>query len=495
MTLAPGLCAEFPATPLRLFLGTLPSKKVEQRLSRDLLPVHAWFASRKRVKEQANEFLELDLASCDAELMLRYCGIPFIRRYLFHELVDRQLTLIETGKAAPLPDIGLAKCLEDCMSTAVAPRMEFELEQLRRWPRANGNMENGGITHQNDNVSGGVSSSFPSSSSSNVSSAPVEAHDLLFLMREVENRTYPLAPDAEMQARPFFPKQRVQAGAEALVRLFQHQGGSAAPSPVLSDKKDVRLLQRQSPGDAVRIGGVEKMRPADVTAYFRFVGERLVFPAAGGGSSKKKGVDTPAPASFFRQALMGNVFKKIATHPAYIESLSTYWSREAGWEEPGSNPSDVPSSSSSSSFPASLPPTLSRAVCGQQTMFPALKWRAQYLYTSPDIARRRWRTENTTIPLMRLFPLLGRPAAEDLAAALVTESLWAKLGISTADGSDASPLQEHILRELKDHINRVSAAFERNPEELGTQMLEGAHLLCPPVTTGTSTSSEPHNKN
>lgn len=73
-----------------------------------------------------------------------------------------------------------------------------------------------------------------------------------------------------------------------------------------------------------------------------------------------------------------------------------------------------------------MPHEVACAVCLQQSLFPAIKFRAAYMYTSPDIARRHWRSDGV-IPLLRLFPVLGNSVAHHLAAGVLVESEWAKM--------------------------------------------------------------------
>lgn len=415
----PGLCADFPVTPFRLFMGTLPAKKIEHQFQTQFQPVYAWLSSRKRVKEQASEYLELDLASCDTELLLRYCEIPFIRRFVFSELVDKQLTLVETGKAAPLPDSGLLQCIEDCMKL-LSPRVDAEIQQLQTLvsSKAAGQTEPG-----NRNV---------------------EPYDLLHLIYKAEINLCSGIPDAEMQARAFLCRQHVE---ECLSTLFKDLGSaeSGTPTPMIVprvDKKEQKLLQRQIPPDTTRIGSVAKWRPSDVTTYYRFMGQKV---AAG--------------RSFFTQALYGHTFRKIATNPLYLQQLSLNWARYTGLDP--------------AAEPLVMSDELSKAVCAQQLLFPALKLKAQYLYTSPDVARRQWRTDRTLIPLFRLFPLLGKPAAEDLAAQLVVEAIWKRV----PQLEEGSPANQNVLRELKRQVEAQSALHDKQSEELNKTIMEGVHAL------------------
>lgn len=499
MAFLPGVCAEMPVSAFRLFLGTLPSKSVEQRLLVDCLPIHYWFSSRKRVKEQANEFLELDMGSCDPELLLRYSSIPFIRRHLFHELVDRQLSLMETGKAISMPDSRLFSCLEECVG-ALSPRLNWERQQLKECAIS-------ALVNRRREPSGAMTSHRGSRSNESHSST-VEPCDILYLMRQWERspsclNTYSLSfpddetigcgeLDPEMQARAFLCKSRVEKCFFDLASLLCVDGdtGEAAKGDenhgkkesrssstlVLPlEKKELKLFQRQQPKDAVRIGATEKMRPVDVAAYYRFMGERFFGKRDRRQTEDKCRRTGSTPPSFFHQALVGNAFHKIATHPAYLQSISMYWAKECGLDPAASL--------------TTMPILLAKAVCAQQQSFPAIKLQSQFLYTSSDLARRRWRSDDV-IPLMRLFPLLGKRMAEEMAASLVMEAIWAAMRIP---GEEENPIEEIRLREIKKRTEAAAEAFEHHPEEVYALVLEGARARChvhsPPVSSSFTPSS------
>lgn len=437
MSIFPGLCGELAATNYRVFLGTLPTLAIEERFLRQVQAVFPWYASRKRVKEQANEFLEIDLASCDPELLLRYTHVYYARRQIYDELVDRQLTLMETGKAARVADTALLNCLAE-VNAAVTPRLHYELHALQQ-------AKKGCRVPQRRELN---------------PDAPLEAHDYLCMMRVVEEDAYGV-PDAEMQARAYLPRDLLEAKAKELAGLFfagTSQSGSSssitsagaalAKKRAALDKKDQKLLQRMIPSDYTKVGSVEKLRPVDVTTLYRFTGERLC------GQPADK---------FFARCLWAHVFRKVATHPAYLQRASLYWARHSGLDR----------QSASSTMPAEL----AAAVCAQQTLFPALKFRSQYLYTSPDMARQQWRADHV-VPLLRLFPLLGAPAAEDLAAQMVVEGEWAKLGLAP----DANLLQDAVLRNVKDMVESMASLYESNVDAVLKRVEEGAKTVCPPLS-------------
>ncbi|GET90896.1 hypothetical protein, conserved [Leishmania tarentolae] len=425
MSVFPGLCGDVAATNYRVFLGTLPNLAVEERFLRQLQPVFPWYASRKHVKEQASEFLEIDLASCDPELLLRYTHVYYVRRQLYDELMDRQLTLIETGKAAKVADSALLACLAE-VNAAITPRLQYELHLLQQAKKACR------VPHRRELNP----------------EAALEVHDYLCMMRIVEEDAAEI-PDAEIQARAYLPREVLEAKAKELAAMFF--GGSSAASRstgVALERKEQKLLQRMIPADYNKVGAVEKLRPVDVTALYRFTGERVCGQPAG---------------KPFARALWGHIFRKVGSHPLYLQRASLYWARHSGLD---------PQSATST-----MSADLAAAVCLQQALFPALKYRFQYLYTSPDMARQQWRTDHV-VPLLRLFPLLGAPAAEDLAAQLVIEGEWAKLGIE----ADTNLLQDTVLRQLKDMVEQVSTLYERNIDAVLKRVEDGAKVLCPSLS-------------
>lgn len=433
MSVFPGLCGEIAAVPYRLFLGTQPVLAVEERLLRQLQAVFPWYASRKRVKEQANDFVELDLASCDAELMLRHSHVYYVRRQVHDELIDKQLTMIETGKSIKMADPALLGCLAEC-NTSITRRLNFELHTLQAAKR---------------------SCDAPYRRELNPA-AVLEPYDYLCMMRVAEEDACGV-PDAEMRARAFLPRDLIEAKAHELTAMLLGEADKKAAGTI--DKRDARLLQRLVPGDYAKIGCIDKIRPADVTTLYRFVGERASkLPAT--------------PENCFRRSLYGHVCRKFASHPAYLKGISVYWARHCGMDAC----SDL----------TTMPTDLAEAVCAQQAMFPALKFRAQYLYTSPEVARQQWRTDSV-IPLMRLFPTFGAQAAEDLAAAMVVEAEWARLQLEP----EKSPLQESVVRAMRQFIDQMGGMYDSNCDAVLKRVEEGAKASCPPLSEAETRAMQP----
>lgn len=415
----PGLCGELTATPFRVFLGTLPTLAVEERFLRQLQPVYAWYSSRKRVKEQANEFIEIDLASCDPELLLRYSHVYYVRRQLFEELVDKQLTLLDTGKAPKMADPALLECLRSC-NADIADRLNYEVRQLQMAKRA---------------------ACVPGRRELDPN-APLEIHDYACMMRLVEEDTCGVE-DAEMKARAYLPRDLVEAKVSYLTKRLL---GSDAKGAL--DKKDVKLFNRMIPPDYVKVGSIEKLRPCDVTAYFRFYGERI----------SKVNLE-----NYFKRALWGHVYRKFATHPSFLQGISMYWARHSGLD--------------TSTHANTMPKELASAVCHQQSLFSAIKFRSQYSYTSPDIARQTWKRD-VVIPLMRLFPLVGAQIAEDLAAGILVEAFWSGLSL----GEDADLFGDSLARSVRQFVDEVGNTYEVTADAVLKRVEDGCKVAVPKLT-------------
>ncbi|CCW61558.1 unnamed protein product [Phytomonas sp. EM1] len=425
MSICPGICGELAVAPYRLFLGTLPELSVEKRFLRQFHAVFPWYALRKRVREQSNEFIEIDLAACDPELILRYAHVYYSRRQVQDELIEKQMTTLETGRPINLADASLLECLTGC-DALISRRLEYELHQMQKAKRACN------VPHRRELNPEDI----------------LEPHDYLCMMRVVEEDMCGVK-DAEMKARAYLPRGLVECKAHEFIGTLlgdmvpQKEGGCSL------DKKDQKLLQRLIPIDYAKVGCVQKLRPVDVTTYYRFVGERL---------------NRFDPIKqYFKRCLYGHVCRKMATHPGYLRSISMYWARHSGLD------------------PVSTLTTMSlelaEAVCVQQSLFPALKFHSQFLYASPDLMRQTWRT-GRVIPLMRLYPLLGAAAAEDLAAGMVVEAEWARLSLS----SQSAPFQESVLYTMREAIEQASDWYISNLGALLDRVQEGVKVICPPLS-------------
>ncbi|CAD2217976.1 hypothetical protein AGDE_05227 [Angomonas deanei] len=248
--------------------------------------------------------------------------------------------------------------------------------------------------------------------------------------------------DAEMKARAFLPRALIDRKA---AKLVEHLIGK---SDFTLDKKDQKTLSRLVPGDYTKVGCVEKVRPVDVATVFRFVGER--------------GAKLPA-GEYFKRALWGHAFRKYATHPAYLSSISSYWAKECGLDK--------------ESALSTMPMDLAKAVTLQQNLFPAHKYRAQYLYCSTDIARQQWKSDSV-IPLLRLFPTLGSQCAEDLAASVIVDSEWSKLKLT----EDDNPTQEGVVREVRRIVEEAGSLYDSNIDGILNRVEEGVKMCCPQLT-------------
>jgi hypothetical protein len=182
-----------------------------------------------------------------------------------------------------------------------------------------------------------------------------------------------------------------------------------------------------------------------VAASFRFHGERL-----------------PKKGSTFTRCLWGHFFRKFSTHPSFLVSISKNWVVATGLSTDVTNPY--------------LPIDLATAAWRQQSMFPALKFRTQYLYTSADYARHAWK-EDHFIPMMRLFPLLGQNVAEDLAACILVDGFWAKLALQPSD----TVHDESFWGSVAEFVDEMTALREH--DGFAVKVSDFFHLAMPSLET------------
>lgn len=422
----PGLCGDAASSSFRLFLGTLPALGVEQKLLRQVQPVFPWFTSRKRVKEQMHELLDLDLASVDFELIMRYCHVFYVRRQMFDESIEKQLTILDTGKPPKLGDVTLVQCLTDANLAAVK-RLHHEMEYL-------GNVKQRCVTPTRPELN---------------PSARFETLDTLCMMRVAENDAVGME-DLESRCKPYLPSGKVHAAAQLLAKeLF---GLENLKNNGDLDKKDAKLWSRMVPSDYNKTGCVEKYRPIDVTAYFRFYGERVSKPVQGTEASES-----------FRRALWGNIFRKFATHASYLVHVSENWAKFSGLV--------------TSTPDVQLPFELAKGACLQQSLFPAHRFRAMYAYSSPDLARQSWRVD-PLIPMMRLLPLIGQPMCEEALAHVLVEDFWQTLNL----GETESPADDRVVRALRSFVGDAVSLHGSNLDAVLHRFTEGFQRVVPPLS-------------
>uniref|UniRef100_A0A7S1PRK8 Uncharacterized protein n=1 Tax=Neobodo designis TaxID=312471 RepID=A0A7S1PRK8_NEODS len=417
--LAPGLFADASAMSVRVFLGQSPALKVDAMLTRQMQPVFAWYTSRPRANEQGSLFLNLDGASCDTEVLARYCHTFYVRRALHQDQLDRQLSVLESGKPAKEANAGVLQALDD-VASAASDRCAYE---ERRMAAAK---QRATVPFRRELDP----------------SAPLESWDILPMMRCVaEDET---AVDVEGRARAFLPVAHVDEGLRNAQRLL------LGKDPLPLDKKDVKSLARQTPGDYEKVGTVAKLRPIDVTSRARFTGE------------KAAAVVTDDP---FTQQLWGHVFRRYATHPQFLQHISAYW--------------PVASGMVSKAPVAAMPADLADAACRQQLLFPGHGMRLQHMYSSPQFAKQVWRTDKY-VPMPRLLPLLGHTCAEDLLAGLLVDGWWA--ANVDALGADANPLDDGVVRAVRAFVTEHSRLHGDNLDVLLARAVDAAKTAIPPLT-------------
>lgn len=435
----PGLFGDAPAVANRVFLGVLPQLNTERRLIRQLGPVMPWYQTRRRVKEMASEFVELDLASADAETMLRYAHIFYVRREVCRDSAEKQLAMLESGKAPKPAEQAMVSCLAE-LNARISRRLDEELTLLSStkknttylstlYPLTSEQLANAENNEKLDALRKPLELD---------PQAPLEPADYLAMMRVCEEDACGII-DLEARCKPFLPAPHILAGVRKFAASIM---GKDDIKPEL-DKKDLKLLSRMVLPDYTKVGCVEKYRPFDVTAVYRFYGERLL-----------KNGET------FTRCLWGHLFRKFSTHPSFLISISKNWATTTGLAPQSPQPF--------------LPVDLATAAWAQQQLFPALKFRAQYMYTSPEHARQAWKSDHF-VPMMRLFPLFGQHMTEDLAANILVEAYWAKLHLEPSE----SVHEESFWRGVRAFVSETSAMRESNLEGLMVRLTDAFPTAIP----------------
>jgi hypothetical protein len=439
----PGLCGDAPAAVHRVLLGTLPQLNTERRLMRQLQSVMPWYQTRRRVKEMASEFVELDLASIDAETMLRYAHVFYVRRQICRDSMEKQLSMLDSGKAPKSAEQAIVSCLAD-LNSKISTRLEEELTLLSEtkkkttyystlFPLTSEELAEADKNESLDALKKPLELD---------SESPLEPCDYLAMMRLCEESAGGII-DLEAKCKPFLPAPHILGS----VRKFAlNIIGKDDVRPEL-DKKEQKLLSRMLLPDYTKIGCVEKYRPVDVTAVYRFYGERL-----------------PKAGDSFTRSLWGHFFRKFSSHPSFLVSISRNWATSTGLVTQSSRPL--------------LPIDLATGAWEQQKLFPALKFRAQYLYTSADHARQAWKVDHF-IPMMRLFPLTGQLITEDLAASILVEGYWAKLHLEPSD----SVHEESFWKGVREFIKEMSGLREKNLDALTARLVDAFPCAVPLEST------------
>ena len=423
----PGVCAEGASIPVRVFLGTQPVLKVGQLLTRSMQPVYPWYMSRKRVKEQVNDFMELDGSGVDTDILLQYAHVHYVRRHVVEELIEKQLSILDAAKPSKQADPAVSACLSELVSQSTGTvEQEFAV-----------------LAHTKSTLGG------PGRRELDPSGA-MDRSDILCMMRCFEEDAHGAEMhDLDSRCKPFFTVTRVHEHANRVVSLFNSQ-------PAQLDKKDERLLKKLLPADYDKVGATDKLRPIDVVALFRFVGERCVAPQS----------------STFTKHLWGNVFRKIASHPKYMAQLSQYWSITTGLDP---NPPQ-----------AQLPLELCMASSAGMNRFPAIAFRSLESYSSESTARQRWRQDPYFVPCGRLFHLMGKRASDEAVASVLVDGYWHRLGVAPQD----NVLEERFVRGIRSFVEEASVMYDSNIDGLLGRVADSFKNAVPTLTPETKPAEE-----
>ena len=428
MNLCPGLLGDAVSGTAKVFLGSQPSLTVEKRLLKHMQVVYPWYSSRKRSKEQVNDFLELELPSLDPEVFMRYSHVFFSRRQAYFDTLDKLSSVLDKGKLPKEAQPSVLACLEECAAT-FAQRKNFEIKRLEHAKKHSRELE---------------------------PKANIDNWDYPCLMRLIEEEDGVIV-DAEGRAQAFLPLQQSMDAAAALARAIV-PADQLRPNISL-DKKETKLISKFLLPSYQRFGTVDKIRPIDFTTYHRAFGERVIKPAQGA---------TPGGAQVFTSYLWGHIFRKFAQHPEYILQSSQYWTKSA--------------KISGTTQAAQMPAEVALAVSRQQQSLPAHRFMFQMQYCNAENAKQQWRSE-PFVPLHRLHPLIGHAVAEDLMASVLVENLWHGFDLSPT----SSPFDDSVVKAIQEFVKEISSAREGNTDLVLSQVKDAMKIAVPPTLTEAET--------
>lgn len=472
-SVCPGLAAEaLSNTAVRLFCGRLPELGIERRiLSNSCQLVYPWFASLKRVKEQANEFVEIDVSGVDAELILRYNHVFFARRAFHTEAIVKLLSALETGKPPKDAQPDVLSCLADC-NLDVAPRLAFEEKKLLHAKR----ISNGPLRRELQRQS------------------PLDAWDVLPMMRCVEDDdvSKDVGPGAEFSARAYLSVPRCEAAVEELASLLLPSSPKRTFASV--DKRETRLFGKVVPRDYDKVGYVAKLRPLDLTAMARFFGERFAAAEQPAASGSGGNAAAPPPSHVvFQRHLWGNMFRCFTQHPSFLRYSSVYAGSMLQCGVSGGGHGSIASTSPFQTAAAagidhsSMSVALAKAVTAQQRMLPAHRFRLQHRFVSVDGARQYWSVEPCVAPIGRLLPLIGQGVAEDLLASVLVDAFWAPIHATP----DVNALDDRVIRECQGFVKDMVALRETGHEKVLHKVRDAFKLVVSPLTEAESAWTPP----
>lgn len=491
MTLCPGLVGEVvPSAMFRAYLGAPPQLAVEKRLLRHMTsftPIGSWFVSRRRIREAANEYIEFDGSTVDTDIMLRHCHIFFVRRQLFNEILEKQVSILEAGKPPREPEPELLACLSE-INESIAPRVMYERKRLEHAKALST------LPHRRELLP----------------TDPLDRWDTLAMIRCLEhdviseeyvspitgNTTFSreFVATAEAQAKAFLPLSAVVDSAEKLAQLFVRIGASVAADAAQIpqelkplDKKDEKLVQKTFvPGDYQKSGLLlPRLRPTDATSYFRFYGERAL------NSNFPSGAAAKDPIFYFRRAMWGNVFRRYATNPSFLaNSMSQYWALSQKAAE-GLHPNPPLSK---------MPFEIADIVCRQQVdICPATKLRAQFMYCHQDHAKQLWRSE-MTVPSIRMLSTTGAQCAEDMLSSILVDAFFNELEgrqipvvAEFADNNNKNNTNNNNTNNSAEGEEKSKTEGEETKEEEGEQQQQQrrpVRMLTTTTSSSTTTNTE-----
>lgn len=282
----PGLIAsDVPASVSKVFLGQPPLKMVEQSLMRHLQSLWPWVASRRKLREEGNrEYWELDHATCDPEIMLRWSQTFYVRRAVYGDVLEKGLAFVkqrtDSGHTMAEPSEAMKDALRVIRGTMVGDRWEYE--KLR-------------MTHALQHAD------FPGRRELDRKLVFSTAHYLAarrYLEEDEIVKTYAGAVDLERRAKQYFPMDRVEAHLEKLLSLYITTPGKLKAQ---LDKREQKSLTKQQAGDYLRPGYVQQYRPWEIVQLYKYNSQQRI-----------------QEESSYHRALWSHLFARMACHPGHL---------------------------------------------------------------------------------------------------------------------------------------------------------------------------------
>ncbi|KNH07309.1 hypothetical protein XU18_1841 [Perkinsela sp. CCAP 1560/4] len=521
--------------PHRVFLGS--KKEVEAHFLRHMQSVHPWLLNTPKARgAQGQEFYELDLnTNHDAEVLLRWCQIFYIRREMTEALLkkageylhskklleaddekkvekeSRAFSAVEAGdppsdrrgdeksdKARAhkpdtpwpqrLPDAETTQSLRDILSALEEQRLPYERKRLQLALHGDGVSLYDTETPVAREIKTATARAFNKNSCAHMLAATrYVTEDVLRERHDVAT-----AVDFERRAKYFLPRQRMEELIRGLGEKHLPSGLLYRPDSEPKTEKFIEKLFRCSEyrklyAHASSMKNASQMRPFEL----RSLAKHCILHNTAVDTSIDHGEES-AKTQWFAKCVWANFAMKIVSHPGWLVHNSNAWqwelpvvsenvkplshvaSPEAPSDTPEKGPDDTPSA-------YRMPIGLAIACSTAPYVLPGSNIAAYISLSAPKhmINNTRiqaewadWHDNMFALPLPRVVPFMGEAVAVDLLATLHVEKKWKKLDFPQ---SEQFRSEEAIakLHEAHKEICSLSWDFVLKDAVAGVQTLYG----------------------